>query len=343
MVATIRTANLPPDVQGGGGIPAACPELVRSTLATPGPAVDRDATGTSFAAPKVARIAAALQSVLPDATTLLYRALIVRSAQWPQWAEAVLAQIRVPPAGQTKPQRQQLLGQAFNIMRSIGFGIPDLARATTNTDHRTTYISQSETPIHAYECHIYQVPIPEELRRPGDDFDIRIDVTMSYVAQPRRTRRNLRRYLSTWVDWISSNLGEGLNSFHDGAIRGDEDEEARDAANPGSPLPWTLHVSDTAGAVRGTRRNSGTVQKDWAIVKSNSLPEHFCIAVRGHEGWSNDPDTSARYALAVTFEIVGQEISIHDPLRTAVLELQTQIETELEVDAEAEVEVQGEA
>lgn len=339
----IRTANLPPDVQGGGGIPAACPELIRSTLATPGPAVDRDAAGTSFAAPKVARIAAALQSVLPDATTLLYRALIVQSAQWPQWAEAVLAQIRVPPAGQTKPQRQQLLGQAFNIMRSIGFGIPDLARATTNTEHRTTYISHSETPIHAYECHIYQVPIPEELRRPGDDFDIRIDVTMSYVAQPRRTRRNLRRYLSTWVDWISSSLGEGLNSFHDRAIRDDEDEEAQDAANPGSPLPWTLHVSDTAGAIRGTRRNSGTVQKDWAIVKSNSLPEHFCIAVRGHEGWSNDPDTSARYALAVTFEIVGQEISIHDPLRTAVLELQTQIETELEVDAEAEVEVQAEA
>ena len=84
------------------------------------------------------------------------------------------------------------------------------------------------------------------------------------------------------------------------------------------------------------------MQKDWAIVKSNTLPDHFCIAVRGHQGWSNDPDTTARYALAVTFEIVGQEISIHDPLRTAVLELQTQIEAELEVEAEAEVEVEGE-
>jgi hypothetical protein len=344
----IRTANQPPDVQGGGGIPAACPELVRSTLATPGPAVDRDATGTSFAAPKVARIAAELQRVLPDATTLLYRALIVQSAQWPEWAEGVLTQIRTPPPGQTRPQRQQLLGQASNIIRSIGFGIPELTRATTNTDHRTTYITQAETPIHAYECHIYQVPIPEELRRPGDDFDIRIDVTLSYVAQPRRTRRNLRRYLSTWVDWISSNLGEGLNSFHDRAIRGEDGEAGEEAAAaaaplPGAPLPWTLHVSDTAGAIRGTRRNSGTVQKDWALVKSNALPGHFCIAVRGHEGWSNDPDTTARYALAVTFEIVGQEISIHDPLRTAVLELQSQIETEVEVEARAEIEVEGEA
>ncbi|MBC7604884.1 MAG: S8 family peptidase, partial [Ramlibacter sp.] len=87
----IHTSNQPPDVQGGGGIPATCPELVRSTLATPGPAVDRDATGTSFAAPKVARIAAALQTVLPDETTLLYRALIVQSAQWPEWAEGVLS------------------------------------------------------------------------------------------------------------------------------------------------------------------------------------------------------------------------------------------------------------
>jgi len=333
----IRSNNQPPDVQGGG-IPAACPELVRSTLATPGPAVDRDATGTSFAAPKVARIASELQRVLPNATTLLYRALIVQSAQWPEWAEGVLTQIRTPLPGQPKPERQRLLGQASNIMRTIGFGIPDLTRATANTDHRTTYITNAETSIHAYECHIYQVPVPQDLRRPADEFDIRIDVTLSYVAQPRRTRRNLRRYLSTWVDWISSNLGEGLNTFRDRAIKG---EDVEGEALPGSTLPWTLQVSETTGSIRGTRRNSGTVQKDWAIVKSNALPDHFCIAVRGHEGWSNDPDTTARYALAVTFEIVGQEISIHDPLRTAVLELQNQIETELEVEAEAEIELEG--
>ena len=94
----------------------------------------------------------------------------------------------------------------------------------------------------------------------------------------------------------------------------------------------------------GTRRNSGTVQKDWAVVKSNTLPDHFCIAVRGHQGWSRDPDTTARYALAVTFEIIGQEIIIYDPLRTAIIELQTQIEAEVdvEVDVEAEVQIDGE-
>lgn len=331
----IRTNNQPIDVQGGGGIPAACPELVRSTMFPPGPASDRDATGTSFATPKVARIVAQLQRLLPDEPTLLYRALLVQSAQWPAWAEGVLSQLRAPNGQQTQATRQQLLDDASQIIRCIGFGIPDETRATVNTDHRTTFITSSETPIHAGECHIYQVPIPAALRQQADEYDIRIDVTLSYVAQPRRTRRNLRRYLSTWVDWVTSKLGEGINDFR---VRAMKDEENEGEPLPGSTLPWTLQDSSTTGLIRNTRRNSGTVQKDWAIVKSNALPDHFCIAVRGHQGWSRDPDTTARYALAVTFEIVGQEISIYDPLRTAVIELQTQIETEVEVEMEVEVQ-----
>ena len=74
-------------------------------------------------------------------------------------------------------------------------------------------------------------------------------------------------------------------------------------------------------------------------MKQNTLPDHFCIAVVGHQGWSRDPDSLARYALGVTLEIMGQEIFIYDPLRTAVIELQAQVEVEAEVEAEAEVEV----
>jgi hypothetical protein len=40
----------------------------------------------------------------------------------------------------------------------------------------------------------------------------------------------------------------------------------------------------------------------------------------------------------VSFEILGQEISIYEPLRTAVLELQAEVETEVEAEATIEVE-----
>lgn len=218
----LRSYNSPVDVQAGGRIPEACPELVRSTMVPPGPAFDRDETGTSFAAPKVTRIVAQLQRLLPDQPTLLYRALVVQSARWPDWAETLLTQLRNPDL-QESAQRQELLNKTSQVIRYIGYGLPDETRATGNIDHRATFITSGEIPIRARECHVYQVPIPQELRRQADEFDIRVDVTLSYTAQPRRTRRNLRRYLSTWVDWKSSKLGEGINDFR---VRAMKDEES---------------------------------------------------------------------------------------------------------------------
>jgi len=167
------------------------------------------------------------------------------------------------------------------------------------------------------------------MRRPGDDYDILIEVTLSYVAQPRRTRRNLRRYLSTWVDWKSSRLREPIDLFRRRALKDDGS-----AGTAGDTLPWTLQKRSTDGTIRGVSRNAGTVQKDWATVKSNALPESFCIAVVGHQGWSKDPDSTAAYALTVSFESLGQEISIYEDLRVAVEELQAELEAEVEAEVE---------
>jgi hypothetical protein len=331
----VRNGNVPADVQSGGRIAAACPQLVRSTMFPPGPAFDRDETGTSFAAPKVARIAAQLQRLLPEEPTLLYRALVVQSARWPSWAEALLAQLREPDSQNDQNQRQQLIQQVSRLICCIGYGVPDESRATANTEHRTTFITSGETPIRARECHIYQISIPAALRSQADEFDIRIEATLSYVAQPRRTRRHLRRYLSTWVDWKSSKLGEGLADFRGRAVK---DTENEGEPLPGSALPWVLHEASNSGVIRDTKRSNGTVQKDWAVVKSNTLPDHFCIAVVGHQGWSHDPDSTARYTLAVTLEILGQEIAIYEPLRAAAIELEAEIEAEVEVEAEVEIE-----
>lgn len=330
----VRTNNDPPDIQSGGRIAAACPDLVRSTLHAPGPASDRDAIGTSYAAPKVARIAAQVQSVLPAESTLLYRALVVQSAQWPGWAESILTRLRTPHPDLTQTEKRDLLDAASGAIRQLGYGIPDEGRATSNTDYRTTLITNGDTAIHASECHIYQIPIPAEMRQQADEYDIRIDITLSYVAQPRRTRRNLRRYLSTWLDWKTSNLGEGLNDFRVRAMK-----EATNGGEPlpGSSLPWTLHEKPQFGLIRDFKRNSGTVQKDWAVVRSNSLPDHFCIAVVGHKGWSHDPDSVARYALTVTFEILGGEITIYDPLRASIAELRSEVEN-AQIEVEVEVE-----
>lgn len=288
------------------------PELVRSTTHGPGPAFDRDEVGTSFAAPKVSHIAAHLQRVLSAEPCLLYRALIVQSARWPEWT-----------SGENVDSNQAI--------RTLGYGVPDLERASTNTDYRSTLITSGETGIKAGDCDVYQVPIPESMSLPGYEYDILIEVTLSYVAQPRRTRRNPRRYLSTWLDWKSSKLGESLSSFRSRAFK---NEVADENAAEGSTLRWKLATRATDGDIQGAKRTSGTVQKDWAVVKSNQLRGDFFIAVMGHQGWSKDPDSEARYSLAVSFEVIGREIPIYDDLRVAVEALQAELEADVEVDVE---------
>jgi CheY-like chemotaxis protein len=110
-----------------------CLPLVRSTL-DGGPAVARDVVGTSFAAPRVTHIAGLLESLLPEESSLLYRALIAHSARWPQWAELA------PPEDKAR------------LIRLLGYGLPDSERATTNSQYRVTCVTQGAQQIKAGEA-----------------------------------------------------------------------------------------------------------------------------------------------------------------------------------------------
>jgi len=344
---------------GTPALAGACfPELIRSTLSS-GPAIDRDTVGTSFAAPKVTHIAAHLASVLPDEPSLLYRALIVQSARWPAWALGLLegyrrekeknqklrakvsaAKTRAKKKGAVpSPQsiddaleqlEQSLAEQVSAVMSRIGFGIPDRERATRNSAHRTTLITSGVQSLQAGDCDILQVPVPAVVRAAGNDFDVLVEVTLSYAASPRRTRRTPKRYLSVWLDWITNRRGESMGDFGARAIK-ESDQTQRDAntektkSRNDDGIAWTLGAQDGHGTIRGLARGNGTVQKDWAILKLYQLPETFCIAVRGHKGWSHDPGAEARYALAVSFEVLGQEVEIYEEVRVALEELTVEV------------------
>ncbi len=266
---------------------AGCPELVRCTFSTPGSATTRALVGTSFAAPRVAGIAAALQRILPEQPALLYRALIIQSARWPGWMESL------------SPNEQ------VKWMQSLGFGIPDLARATENTERRVTLVTEGCQVVRALEAAIYTVEIPAELRSPGSEFDVRIEVTLSYSSRPRRTRSSRKGYQEIWLDWIASKKGESLDDFKARAIKGLGEAEDSDSVD------WMLHERKDWGILRGIHRQASTVQKDWVVVKAHELPETLAVAVRGHNGWSKDPNSMAKFALVVTIEAQACPVPIY--------------------------------
>jgi hypothetical protein len=300
----VKDEGTPPNITFTKNV---CPELVRSTLKG-GPAVAADTVGTSFAAPKVSHIAACLATELPDEKCLLYRALIVQSAQWPDWTLADDV-------------------EKLHVVRQIGYGIPNLDRALGNSPNRITLITRGDRLIRARQAHVYQVKLPEELRTQGEAHEILVEVTLSYKAQPRRTRRNRRKYLSTWLDWDCSKKGQDPERFLEKILN--EYDAPEDSKEGEKGFRWNLAKRSQDGIIKGVSRSAGTLQKDWTVVKSFELTEAFCIAVVGHEGWNNDPNAEVPYSLVVSFEAVGVNIPIYAPF----------VEAQVEIEVEQQIEI----
>ena len=300
----VKDESIPPNIISRKEV---CPELVRSTLDL-GPAVAADNVGTSFATPKVSHIAACLAAELPDETCLLYRALIVQSARWPEWTMADNI-------------------EKLHVIRQIGYGIPNIDRALGNSPNRITLITRGNNRIKARQAHVYQVKLPDKLRTQGEEHEILVEVTLSYKAQPRRTRRNRRKYLSTWLDWDCSKKREDPEKFLARILK--EYDASEDAEKGEEGFKWTIgNRAKNYGKIEGVSRSAGTVQKDWTVVKSFQLREAFCIAVVGHEGWNNDPDAEAPYSLVISFEALASNIPIYTPFVEAqvVIEVDQQVE-----------------
>ena len=273
-----------------------------------GPAYARDQVGTSFSTPLVANIASLLQKEFPEYPALLYKTLIVHSAEWPTWID--LENISNE--------------QKINIIRSYGYGIPNKVNALHNNQHKITFITTGATRINSKDAHIYYIPIPESIRNPEYDKDIKITVTLCYAAKPRRTRLYKRGYLSTWLDWISIKKEELPEEFERRIFEKDK--------NDSKNFKWEIDNNSEWGKIKGIQRNNSATQKDWTLLKSYELGEYFAVAVRSHKGWDNDPYSEAKYSLAVTIEAINQDLPIYSEIENAVkLELETESRIENEI------------
>ncbi|MEA5457919.1 S8 family peptidase [Arcicella sp. LKC2W] len=276
-------------------------ELVQSTLRG-NKSIGKD-IGTSFATPKVTHIAAMLQSVLPNDDALLYRALIAQSARLP---------------------KKYFQNPTSDNIRLYGYGIPDVNRATGNTDNRITFIASDH--IAPKQAKLYSVNIPESIRKAGDNYDILIEFTLSYKANPRRTRMKTKSYLSTWVDWVSSKNGQSFEQFKVQVIK--DLESGNDLINVQEnqdTIHWAIRERSDYGKIKDFKRQDSTLQKDWCILKSNQLPEELSFAIIGHKGWEVDLSQTVPFAISISIEALENSIAIYEKIKVEN-EVQIQIE-----------------
>lgn len=165
----------------------------------------------------------------------------------------------------------------------------------------------------AKKANVYYVKIPDEIRRPGEDYDILIEATLAYTAQPRRTRRRTQSYLSTWLDWQSSKLNENHDQFCQRIIQNLEGETQ--GGDDQNSIKWVIRENKDWSQIEGLRRQDSSLQKSWCVIKSYQLPQELSLAVIGHKGWNKDLSERIPYSIVVSFEVLNANINIYEMIR----------------------------
>lgn len=295
-----------------------------------GAGVDRLLTfdiGTSFAAPLVTRIAAAVKARFPDFSANQVRALVLASAVAPTFGDELEAE---------RPS-----DRADAAQRLLGYGRPSMARATESTSHRVVLVAEDRIPIDG--VHVYELPVPESFRRSGGHRGI--DVALAYDP---RTRARRLDYLSNRMEF---HLVRGLSpeevvaSFarldpdedvESLAVDEDADSEGEEAANRASIPPTLSQLGSKVCKLvpSSTARSRGTNQLGHTTFAQRFDPdrhEPVHLVIRNVNRW-DDATGNQPYALAVAMWRTETQDGLYAELEArleAVVELPIAIELEL--------------
>lgn len=278
--------------------------------------------GTSYAAPLVTRVAAAVLNEHPDASPNLVRALVLQSVQDPPVAAALI--------GGTEGEKRQLL------LDLVGYGSPDIADAIASRDHRVVLIAQQSIPMNG--VHIYEVPIPKSFFESGGSREVSVSLAFD---PPTRARR--LDYLASRVEFhllrgidqglleqlVIAASPEELEALDD--MASDDEDENQDQGEEG---PGSLSKLSTKQLIRlqpsATKRAMGANQigsKRWAQKLRPEDGENFLLVVKNSNRW-DDEGAIQNYAVAVTLTRDEDH-----------LEMYAELEAELRVEVELEAEI----
>ena len=270
-------------------------------------------TGTSPATGIASRMAARLMAAYPEFWPETVRGLMVHSARWtPQMVQAC-------DAGLTDKKK------AAWLLRTCGYGVPDLAEAIECAGHRATLISQCEiqpyrmekTSVVFNEMHLHRLPWPTGILDRHYNERIRMRVTLSYFVEPNPGNRgytSVFRYSGCALRFKVCSAGQSVQDF-EAQWNKIAAEELR-TANPEAEITKT----STDGWQLGTSAFRGSVHSDVWIGTCADLLSMGHILVHPVTGrWRTRPsqgraEARAKYALLVTLEAENTTLDIYAEL-----------------------------
>lgn len=271
---------------------------------------------TSAATAQAANMAATLSREYSNFWPETIRALLVHSAEW------------TPRMKSAYPIATK--GEKENLLRTCGYGVPDINRARWSASNNLTLIAQDTLkPFEGSRMkhlNIHNLPWPtEELRALGETI-IKMKVTLSYFIEPNPARRSWQhkfRYQSHGLRFDVKTPTESTEQFITRINRKRWDEEnGRDSVtSSGDSADWYFgeHI-----------RTKGSLHCDIWEGTAASLADRGQIAIYPVVGWWRErhseghTEKMARYSLIVSISTPSTDVDLYTPV-------ETQIVTEIEL------------
>ncbi len=264
--------------------------------------------GTSSATAQASWMAAQIYSVYPELWPETVRALLIHSARW------------------TDKMREQFIGDdkkltgRRNLLRTCGYGIPDLQRAVQCYKNSVNLVVESEIqPFDGEkmnEMHLHTLPWPKEVLEALGDTDVTLRITLSYFIEPGPGEigwKDKYRYASCGLRFDVINSNETVEDFKK-RINVKMRDEKNDSGD-GSSRDWFL----------GTKtRDVGSIHSDFCQSTAIDLADANRIAVYPVIGWWRErrylgkSNQKIRYSLIVSLETPDVEADIYNPIITQI-------------------------
>lgn len=273
---------------------------------------------TSAAAGVAGNFVGRLQAGLPDRWPETHRALTVHSADWPQPIRRQLIGKGAHWKTGSKAQKQQ-------IVREMGYGVPDIDRAIRSARNDVTLIAEAEIQPFALgadrrsavfnEMHFYDLPWPKAALEQLENEIVTMKVTLSYFVEPNLTGRAATRpdtYRSFGLRFDMKKRTETAAKF-------------RSRISSAQEKDGSESESETSCWLLGPKAiQAGSLHCDLWRGRAIELAGHDAIAVYPVGGWWKSHfgqrryEDNCRYSLVISVSASGHAIDLHAEIANLV-------------------------
>lgn len=242
---------------------------------------------------------------------------------WPQTLKGLM----IHSADWTETMKQQFISEPDNrkgfipLLRTCGYGIPNLSKALNSINNSLTLIIQEE--IQPFkddgslnEMHFYNIPWPSEELLNLSNVIVKLKVTLCYFIEPSPGQigwSDRYRYQSFGLRFELNNPSETIDEFKARINVCSRDENFQQASSDSSR--WKIGKSN---------RNKGSIHSDYIETTAAELATCNLIGVYPIGGWWKDrkplkrTNKTTRYSLIISIETPIEEVDLLTPILTKI-------------------------